>query len=399
MKKRSLVLWLALALVAYALFEASAWGALWILERFHGATYSGPRSFVLSDRQKYMIQRMMEDKGGYHTYSARLGWTIKPNGRNANYQSNGQGLRGREDYSRTPPPDRIRIASFGDSFTHGTEVAYEDTWQQIMQHHDPRLDVMNFGVGAYGLDQSFLRYVDDGAGYSPRIVLIGFLSDNINRNVSVFRPFYFPKTSAPLTKPRFVLEGKGLRLAENPYQSPQAYQALLDTPATEVPRLGRYDYFYRTRYRPHPGAFLPSVRLFHTAVQTFFHHGPYRALGTGRVYDVKSEAFEVTVRLFDRFYERAAAAGSLPVIVLFPHRRDLTQFLDQGTKRYGPLIEHFEKQGYRYIDVLEGIARRAATGGVDALFEGGGHFSRAGNEIVAAQVTDYLQDHGLIGKE
>jgi hypothetical protein len=398
MKNQRLVLWLSLALVAYALFEASAWGALWVLERFHGVTYSGHRTFALTDGQQYMIQRMMKDKGGYHTYSARLGWTIKPNGRNQNYRSNGQGLRGREDYSRAPPPGRIRIASFGDSFTHGTEVAFEDTWQQIMQAGDPRLEVLNFGVGAYGLDQSFLRYIDDGAAFSPRIVLIGFLSENINRNVSVFRPFYFPNTSAPFTKPRFLLDGDGLRLAENPYQAPQAYQALLDAPDIEIPRLGRHDYFYRSRYQPHRGAALPSVRLFYTAAQTFFHHGPYRTLGPGRVYDVESEAFAVTTRLFDRFYEQARSAGSTPIIVLFPHRRDLAQFLDQGNKRYGPLIEHFTNKGYRYVDVLDGIAQRASAGDVDGLFEGGGHFSRTGNETVAAQLVAYLRDQGLVGR-
>ncbi len=48
----------------------------------------------------------------------------------------------------------------------------------ILNELDTRLEVPNFGVGAYGLDQSFLRYQQDAVDFSPHIVVIGFMSEN-----------------------------------------------------------------------------------------------------------------------------------------------------------------------------------------------------------------------------
>ena len=68
-----------------------------------------------------------------------------------------------ETQARVPPPGSLRIAAFGDSFTHGDEVPNEDTWQEILMRAHPDVEAMNFGVGAYGLDQAFLHYQRDGA--------------------------------------------------------------------------------------------------------------------------------------------------------------------------------------------------------------------------------------------
>ena len=44
--------------------------------------------------------------------------------------------------------------------------------------------------------------------------------ENVNRVVNRYRPFYSPRSGVALSKPRFVLEGDGLRLLPNPVSGP-----------------------------------------------------------------------------------------------------------------------------------------------------------------------------------
>ena len=52
-----------------------------------------------------------------------------------------------------------------------------------MESYDSNMEVINFGVGGFGLDQAYLRYLEDGIQYKSHIVMIGFMSENIYRNV------------------------------------------------------------------------------------------------------------------------------------------------------------------------------------------------------------------------
>ncbi|MFQ5912127.1 MAG: hypothetical protein ACE5JS_02985, partial [Nitrospinota bacterium] len=128
-------------------------------------------------------------------------------------------------YGRTA--NVLRLSSFGDSFTHGDDVRNEDTWQEVMNRSGPNLEVLNFGVPGFGLDQAFLRYQHDGIAYHSHIILIGFMPANIARNVSVFRPFLSLRTGLPLTKPYFTLDGNDLVLNHNPIQELSQYKEVL----------------------------------------------------------------------------------------------------------------------------------------------------------------------------
>src|SRR5439155_12092273 len=83
----------------------------------------------------------------------------------------------------------VRIAAFGDSFTHCDGVANSFTWEYLLERLNPALEVLNFGVGGYGTDQALLRYELEGMAFHPHIAILGFLPENIHRVVSVFRSF------------------------------------------------------------------------------------------------------------------------------------------------------------------------------------------------------------------
>ncbi len=187
---KQIVLWTALLLMAFGVIEGGAFCGLFYLERFKNIAYQ-PHPLSLNEEHKEILKKALRHQSEYITYSSTLGWTIRPNGSDGIAHSNSQGVRARRDYPALPNSQVIRISVFGDSFTHCNDVRDEDTWAAKLEQMDPGIEVLNFGVGAYGLDQAFLRYKHDGVRFNSHILLIGFMSENIVRGVNVFRLFLY----------------------------------------------------------------------------------------------------------------------------------------------------------------------------------------------------------------
>lgn len=184
-------------------------------------------------------------------YDERLGWTYRPHAvrQNGEFTINGAGIRARREFSPQPPPDRLRIALFGDSFTAGDDVSDDEVWgarlELLLRAAGIRAEVLNFGVGAYGMDQAFLRWLHQGKKFEPDIVIFGLQPDNLKRNLNVFRQL-MNINGPPFSKPRFVLDDDELSLLNSPALPPdQLIAAFEDFP--EQP-LAAYERHYRSRY-------------------------------------------------------------------------------------------------------------------------------------------------------
>ena len=248
---------------------------------------------------------------------------------------------------------------------------------------------MNFGIPGSDPGQGFLRWRRDGRRYRPQVVLLGFMSENINRMVNVFRPFYFAKSGMPLTKPRFALDGDRLVMIENPIKTLDGYRELLASPETVLPRLGRHDYFYQRRSRQRPLDVLPSARLYRVYADQRLHE----PIVEGGVYNTESEAFRVTVALFEQFRREALAEGSVPVVVIFPERKDLRASREGEEVVYRPLRAALAERGIRAVDLLEGFAGLAPDVPLKELAVI--HYTKRGNRIAAEHLLAELRRQGL----
>lgn len=384
---------LAYSLVLFAFFwlfmELACLGALWALERYKGVEYKPALVQTLSNKHRGALTAHLSGRQSYVTFDPVLGWTVRPNGKKANYRANSAGLRSQREHTPRPAPGIVRIAAFGDSFTHCDGMKAGWTWQEVMEASDPRLEVMNFGVPGFEPGQAFLRYQQLGPRFQPHIVLIGFMSENISRVVNAYRPFYFPRSGIPFSKPRFGLAGGKLVLHENPIQSEAGYRELLEHPERVLPRLGEHDYFYRYNSRRSRFDVLPSVRFAHIVESQYFHQ-PIIKSGA---YNTESEAFQVTARVLREFYDRALADGSLPIIVLFPDRHDIRSHRRGEPLVYQPLSDLLRREGYRTIDLIEGFKRYDTKNEmVDLKYV---HYPRVGNAMVARHLHDVLEKEGL----
>jgi hypothetical protein len=352
-----------------------------------GVSYD-PISDTLTPAYREALVRVIAGTTRYLDYSPVLGWTLHPKGeRPPLYHANAAGLRGTREYALEPPAGVFRISAFGESFTHGDEVPDSDAWPARLER--PGVEVLNFGVGGYGLDQALLRYRLEGRQHHPRIVLIGFMAENINRSVSVYRPFYHPTGILPLSKPRFRVAHDTLVLIPNPMRSAEDYQALLRAPASVLPRLGADDYYYQTREHAGRWDVLAAVRLGKMAWRVVRQaNGPLR----GGSYNPRSEAFQVTLATLAEFVRGVRADGATPVVLLFPQRRDLNRYRRAGTRSYDPLRTALDEAGIRYLDLVDAF-EGCRLEDVPALVPV--HYSAAANARVAAYLSAALDSGGI----
>ena len=394
------IFWTVLVLLLYGFIEIGSLIGIIFLKKFRNYDYA-PINLKKLDRPfRKSIQNVIDGNTHYYQYHSKLGWTIKSDGVSPDrlYRANSKGIRSSREFTITPPPEKVRIASFGDSFTHGDDVSNEDTWQENLNRNHPELEVINFGVSGYGLDQTYLRYLSEGITYHPDIVLICFLSENIARSTNVFRPFYTPSPGLPFTKPRFRLENNNLVLVENPFQDVSQYQDLLNDPKRMLGYLGKLDTGLRLRYKTGTFDFLPSVRLFKIGYLHFIKEfDDTRPVFKKGVYNRKTEEYKITVRLFDEFVHQVSQNGSLPIIVIFPLKAILHQYRREGIKEYAPLLEHFNEKGYLYIDMIEGFEFLGKDIQIKDFYFG--HFSPIGNNVVAEYIAYYLQKNNIFHRE
>lgn len=124
-----------------------------------------------------------------HTeYDEMLGWVNQPSlyiedmyGPGLDLQTNAQGFRNRQDFSREAPSGQLRAICSGDSFTLGYGVGTDQTWCQQLATLDERLQTVNMGQGGYGIGQAYLWYQREGTQLAHDIHLFAFITIDFER--------------------------------------------------------------------------------------------------------------------------------------------------------------------------------------------------------------------------
>jgi hypothetical protein len=141
-----------------------------------------------------------------------------------------------------PDPEKYPacVSIYGDSYTLGSEVEDEDAWGNVLSTM-LNCRVNNFGVGGYGSDQAYLRYLTISDDTSP-LVFINHLSENILRNVNRFRSILagYDGSEKLSFKPRFIIDDHGkLELLSIPTFEVSEYNDVLIDPGKYLP----HEYF------------------------------------------------------------------------------------------------------------------------------------------------------------
>ena len=385
--------------VLYLFVEALSFLFLLSLRKLRHIDYA-PGKTTLSVGQKAslneIITRFRTGRSPLRYFSERslggaAGWGPAP------IDANSAGMRDNREYEIEPPRGIIRISAFGDSFTYGDEVGLEQSWPKRISSSMPGVEVLNYGVKSYGLDQAYVRYLENPTRYHPSAVLIGYMVEDLVRDVGVFLPFHW-QDSPPLGKPRFELRHGRLVLIPNPLSRLEDYERLAQNEAQTMKEIGRHDYYYQNSYHRATLDFSPTLRLAKIFWKTIAdrQHPVYKSDGT---YNVRSEHYEVTVGVFDAFYRQVLENDALPIVIIFPMATDLDRSRHGKTGRYSPLLEHLRSNGYRFIDTQAALDAYSSRATATGLYAPGGHLSPIGNAVVAEYILSRLSGWNLLNAE
>lgn len=317
-------------------------------------------------------------------YDAQMGWVPRPDHTSIDglWQSNSVGIRADREYTEQPADDTLRIALFGGSFTAGDEVSNTDMWATVLENtlveQGVRAEVINFGVNAYGTDQAYLRWQALGAGYAPDIVVVGFLPENMLRNVNVIRPIYLPNANMLYSKPRFALaDDASLSLVNQPALSQdELADVMRQFPDHE---LAAHEYHYQ-RMLDAPwwlhSRFLGVVDDIAADINTIYND-------VLPVYE-RDAYLQLTDALVSQFAVDVEAEDTVFIVAYLPGNLDVRAITAERELPYEQLLEGWNER-YHLIDVSE-------TFDVfdPADWMPGGHYSPQRNAIVGQTVSDYI---------
>lgn len=321
-------------------------------------------------------------------YHEVLGWAPRPGSESANglYRYNSQGIRSPvEAYSDQPDSGTLRIALFGDSFTHGDDVPLEESWgfvlEEMLNDGGIRAEILNFGVGGYGIDQAMLRFTRMGAAFSPHVVIFGFAPENLKRNQNLLRPLYNPRSELPFAKPRFILADQGIELINVPVLPPEKLAATMAN--IDHWDLTPHEHFYDPA--DFQGSWWQSSKLLATVADLRKgDHDPW--LMKRIIYLENSEEFQLGWMVVQAFAQQVTASGAEFMVVHLPSHPEMDLRGGLGRWTYQTFLDALDEQ----FDVIhpEASLIEAAQGDLTRIFAG--HYNAEGNRIVAKSVAGHL---------
>ena len=306
------------------------------------------------------IRREREDVSIFYSfdeYHPARGWTLRSNVRNAGdfaqgivVNSNSMGIRGRREYALRKPPGVTRALVFGDSFTFGDEVSDDETYAAQLEQLLPRTEVLNLGVHGYAHDQMLLYLQEVGADYRPDLVFLGFVADDMDRNLRGFRDF---------AKPRFDLAGAQLILRNTPVPRPEEVLA-------------------RERYR---SRFVDLLLLLAAEARS-----PSKA----------SEAAKrnrLTTGILDEFRRTVIQVSATPVFVYMPMEEDLDSTSGATTAEEDFFLQYCHSRGILAVDLRPVFLARLGRG---ARFMPHHHWTPEEHRIAAEGIAAALAERQLV---
>jgi len=301
-----------------------------------------------------------------------LGWTNLPHTVSGNFVTIEHGIR--RNLNETTLRTHAVLA-VGDSFTEGWEVSGEESWPAMLEKMTG-VPVVNAGIGGYATDQIILRAEQLLPIVMPKILIVGFLEDDVYRSG-------YSVLGAP--KPYFTIESGELR-----YHPPGPFD--LTSSNSLFSLLG---HFIRN-----------GLSYFATADFILSRLGPnywYGSLSDVAVRSNDTDEIEVTCALLERLKQRTDREGVRMALFM--------QYTAQGILSTGtrtPAAQHVISCALRAnIEVVDQFSfiRRIATGRAARkalkkyyIFEGRnfGHMSAQGNwhaaHLLATALRNWLDE-------
>jgi len=348
------------------------------------------RSFIYDDfdvlRKSVTLQELQRFREGF--YDQATGWLLKPNSHD-DLSPDGDGIHwsytiDSKRARRNPyAVELIKISAYGDSFTFCDQVNDDQTWPYYLSKLT-NTRVVNWGVGGYGTDQALLRLKQNLPKYRTDIVVLGVFSENINRLMNTYRPFYGGSLgSMRLAFKPMLHNNKGkLEWLANPL----VFQSnLLEDYDRAYNKARQADYWYALNQRKVVFRF-PYTLAFLRATHYYLSVGPRPNL-----YELDA-AVEKLDRILEEFQSLARQHDFVGVVLFIPTSDAVKLQQRNGTYDYSDYVAHVRARGdldrLRVVNIIERPFDRAKFNLRPFMF----HASPYGNKIIAEAVHETIKD-------
>ena len=194
------------------------------------------------------------------TYNFYLGWNWKPNSIHIekSYNKKNKIYFGKygERKGLASSKKKINHASFGDSFVFCRFVKNNQTWQEQISKMN-HFKILNFGVGNYGLDQIYLKYLNTELSKKIKTVYIGFVPETLSRCLCSWK-HYHEFNNIYGFKPKFFLHKNKPKLINNPIVNTKSFQNIYKI----INTLKKKEFFYKEKFRKYKLEFPFTFNIF-----------------------------------------------------------------------------------------------------------------------------------------
>ena len=356
-----------------------------------------------------------------HGFDSELGWVRKPLTSN-----NETGKKGTTKWSisengaRTNPSFEhlnSKISCYGDSFTFSRQVNDDQTWAHYLSKLS-NSNVLNFGVGNYGLDQSLLRLKREFNNNKTELVIIAVVPETICRIHSVWKHYYeYGNTFA--FKPRFILKNNHLTEIKNPITNSNdlfCYEKFID-------KIKENDFFYKKKFLKEKISFPYCLTIFKNFKRNYSiiswqnkinnykkNKMNYSAIQWNsmriimeinmswkiKLYKDKS-ACNLLKMILDEYVKFSKKMNFKPIFLFLPQKDDLF-----FVKNHYHFFKNFfnELNSIEKLIAIDIVDELLSKQNIDELYSDdndyGGHFSDYGNQFVSELLFKKLQNLNLL---
>lgn len=279
--------------------------------------------------------------------------------------------------------DKVKISTYGDSFTYCEDVNEDETWQYYLSESS-HTKVVNFGVRGYGPDQALLKMKKHlESGIRTDVIILSILSENISRVVNVNTKFYWSVGDYGGFKPVLVKEAPGYKWIDN-------YLGDMDSGAGRAKAISivrKYDYWYKVN-KDRPAIKFPySLSLIKIA--------DYLLFKVKRWPDLWEEAppTDVMRELVKIFYSLSQEYKFKPVVVFIPDSYDLKRKDKGKPQSYARFIKRlradYGARGMVIVDILDEDIKTPLFN----IAPYAGHASAYGNRAIAKAIYEKIKNN------
>lgn len=333
-----------------------------------------------------------------NTFDINLGWNWKPNSKYSEksfdksnqifYGKFGERLGSKKNIIKK----KYHFASFGDSFVFCRYVNSKQTWQENLSNLTLRQG-LNLGVGNFGLDQIYLKYLNAKIPKNIKTIFIGFVPETLSRCLCSWK-HYHEFNNIFGFKPRFVYHRNNLKLIPNPIKKQKDFENIYKI----IKKLRKHEFFYKVKFSRSKLFFPYFLSLFKRPNYNFklilFSILKILNINENKIYEliikencIKNDFYfglkknnQLIKKIMTKIADKSKKRNQKVIFLIFPQKYDLKLKKNNYKKFFAQ-----NKKNFNILDFTN-VFKKNELSKVYLQDKYGGHLSPYGNKLVAKTI-------------